>query len=47
MFGKINAKTVKLLCIFETLAPKRDIELMKKEYSEVITKELSERILVL
>jgi len=40
----MNAKTIKLLCIFETLVPRRDIELQKLEYSEVISKEITERI---
>jgi len=44
MWGKMNAKTIKLLCIFETLVPRRDIELQKLEYSEVISKEITERI---
>jgi len=43
MFGKMNSKSVKLLCIFETLVPSRDVELLKQEYSEAISKEILER----
>lgn len=39
----MNSKSVKLLCIFETLVPSRDVELLKQEYSEAISKEILER----
>ena len=40
----MNSKSVKLLCIFETLVPKRDVEVLKQEYSDTISKEILERI---
>ena len=42
-FSKMNAKTLKLLQIFETLVPKREEDLRKKEYSDVILKEIQTR----
>ena len=42
-FSKMNAKTLKLLQIFETLVPKRTEEVRKKEYSEVLLKEIKDR----
>jgi hypothetical protein len=36
----MNNKTLKLVQIFETLAPKRSNELLEKEYSEAILAEI-------